>query len=95
MTTRVVNNMLDLIDKGPEDGERYSIRPQDKQRWVGAVITNYKFSDLDHTKSAGQAKTILRQWHDEGLLEEIVYHSPSQRRERKGIVSTGRVGEMN
>jgi hypothetical protein len=95
MTTRVVNNMLDLIDKGPEDGEKYSIRPQDKQRWVGAVITNYRFSDLDHTKSAGQAKTILRQWNDEGLLEEIVYHSPSQRRERKGIVSTGRVGEMN
>ena len=95
MTTRVVNNMLDLIDKGPEDGEKYSIRPQDKQRWVGSVITGYRFSDLDHTKSAGQAKTILRQWNDEGLLEEIVYHSPSQRRERKGVVSTGRVGEIN
>jgi hypothetical protein len=94
MSTSVVNNMLALIDKGPEDGERYSIRPQDRQRWVGLVITGYVFPNMDDAKTSGQAKSILRKWMDEGLIEEQQYHSPSQRKERGGVMSTGRVGEM-
>tara|TARA_R110001632_G_scaffold195130_1_gene316708 strand:- start:706 stop:1716 length:1011 start_codon:yes stop_codon:yes gene_type:complete len=94
MSTSVVNNMLALIDKGPEDGERYSIRPQDRQRWVGLVITGYVFPNMDDAKTSGQAKSILRKWMDEGLIEEQQYHSPSQRKERGGVMSTGRVGEI-
>ena len=94
MSTSVVNNMLALIDKGPEEGERYSIRPQDRQRWVGLVITGYVFPNMDDAKTSGQAKSILRKWMDEGLIEEQQYHSPSQRKERGGVMSTGRVGEI-
>lgn len=95
MTDRVANDILNLIDAGPEDGEKWSLRPQDKSRWVGTVIMKYKFSNLDHVKTDGQAKAILRQWMDEGLLEEVEYHSEKQRKTRKGVVTTGRVGEQN
>lgn len=95
MTDRVANDILNLIDAGPEDGEKWSLRPQDKSRWVGTVIMKYKFSNLDHVKTDGQAKAILRQWMDEGLIEEVEYHSEKQRKSRKGVVTTGRVGEQN
>ena len=94
MTERVVNDMLTLIDKGPEQGEQYSMRPQDKARWVGKVITDYVFSDRMNAKTDAQAKTILREWHEKGLIEETTYRSESQRKERKGVVSNGRVGEV-
>lgn len=95
MTDRVANDILNLIDAGPEDGEKWSLRPQDKSRWVGTVIMKYKFSNLDHVKTDGQAKAILRQWMDEGLIEEVEYRSEKQRKARKGVVTTGRVGEQN
>ena len=95
MTDRVANDILNLIDAGPEDGEKWSLRPQDKSRWVGTVIMKYKFSNLDHVKTDGQAKAILRQWMDEGMIEEVEYHSEKQRKSRKGVVTTGRVGEQN
>lgn len=95
VTCRVANDILNLIDAGPEDGEKWSLRPQDKSRWVGIVIMKYKFSNLDHVKTDGQAKAILRQWMEEGLIEEVEYHSEKQRKSRKGVVTTGRVGEQN
>lgn len=98
MTDAIVNDILRLIDKGPkrdDDTEEYfSIRPQDKTRWVGQVIMDYPFPKAEDFKTEGQAKAILRQWLKNGLLEEISYHSAAQRKERKGICSTGRVGEQ-
>ena len=93
MTTRVVNAMLAEIDKGI-DGERYSSRPQDKARYVGAVITGYTFANSDHKKSARQAKQIVAEWMEKDLLEEVAYRSENQRRERMGVQATGRVGEQ-
>lgn len=95
MTDRVVNDMLALIDKGPEEGEMWSMRPQDKSRWVGKVVTDYIFSDPMNAKTDAQSKTILRDWHEKGLIEETTYRSETQRKERKGVVSNGRVGEQN
>lgn len=95
MTDRVVNDMLRMIDKGPEEGEMWSMRPQDKLRWVGKVVTDYIFSDPMNAKTDAQAKTILRDWHEKGLIEETTYRSETQRKERKGVVASGRVGEQN
>jgi len=94
MTDRVVNDMLALIDQGPEDGEHWSMRPQDKARWAGHVIAGYTFKDSANNKSDAQAKTILKEWMANGLIEEIDYRSSGQRKDRKGVISTGRVGEM-
>jgi hypothetical protein len=93
MTTTVVNELLTLIDKGIE-GERYSIRPQDKNRWVGTVITGFMFDKAEHTKTSAMAANIIQEWMETDLLEEVTYKSEGQRKERKGVQSTGRVGEI-
>lgn len=94
----VINNMLRTIDAGPfpndEGEEYYSSRPQDKARWVGQVITDYPFAKAEHFKTEAQAKAIIRQWLKSGLLQEIEYYSATQRKDRKGVTSTGRVGEQ-
>lgn len=98
MTDDVVNEMLRSIDLGipDEDGneEYYSIRPQDKDRWVGKVITDYNFKNSEHLKNEGQAKRIISQWQKSGLIEVTKYHSTKQRKERSGVLSTGRAGEV-
>ena len=98
MTDAVVNEMLRMIELGPrtEDGsqEYYSIRPQDKDRFAGRVITTFTFDDLSHMKNDGQAKRIIKTWHEKGLIEEFEYRSESQRKDRKGVRPVGRVGEQ-
>jgi hypothetical protein len=99
MTDKVVNEMLRLIELGPvtSDGseEYYSIRPQDRDRFVGRVITTFAFDDPTHMKNDGQAKRIIKTWHERGLIEEFEYRSESQRKDRKGVRPVGRVGEQN
>lgn len=99
MTDKVVNEMLRLIELGPvtSDGseEYYSIRPQDRDRFVGRVITTFAFDDPAHMKNEGQAKRIIKTWHERGLIEEFEYRSESQRKDRKGVRPVGRVGEQN
>jgi hypothetical protein len=98
MTDAVVNEMLRMIELGPrtEDGsqEYYSIRPQDKDRFVGRVVTTFAFDDPKHMKNDGQAKRIIKTWHDKGLIEEFEYRSESQRKDRKGVRPVGRIGEQ-
>ena len=98
MSDDVVNDMLNMIRKGParddDSEEYYSIRPQDKSRWVGVVITDYAFAKAEDFKSAAQAKTIIKQWLENGLLEEVEYYSATQRKDRKGVTAVGRVGEQ-
>ena len=93
LTTPVVNAILTTIDKGI-DGERYSIRPQDKKRWVGTVITGWMFDKADHTKTRSMATKIISTWMETELLEEIEYKSESQRKTRMGVQAAGRVGEI-
>ena len=98
MDEKTVNRILSLINAGilTDDGvEHYSSRPQDKERFAGSVITNYQFDTAKHTKNDAQAKRIVKHWLTTGLLEEFEYRSPGQRRERRGLRSTSRVGEQN
>lgn len=98
MSEAVTNEILSQINKGPvrdTDGEEYfSSRPQDKARWVGKVITDFPFAKAEDFKTEGQAKSIIRQWLKSGLLEEIEYYSAAQRKDRKGVAATGRVGDQ-
>lgn len=98
MDDETVNEMLRMIDLGIADPdgneEYYSLRPQDKDRWVGTVILTYPFDNPEHAKNLGQAKKILQTWQNNGLLEEFEYRSVKQRKDRKGVRTTGRVGVM-
>lgn len=71
--------LLLAIGTGMENGERYSARPQDKDRWAGDLIIETL------GKSPEQAKTILAAWQKEGRIETREYQSPSQRKTRKGL----------
>lgn len=97
--TETANEMMRIINLGipdPEGNEEYySSRPQDTERWVGTVITSYAFDDPDHAKNAGQAKRVISQWLKSGQLEEFTYRSTKQRKDRKGVRSTGRMGVQN
>jgi len=89
-----VNAILRRIDAGTDDGERYSMRPQDKDRWAGSVIVNYQFSKAEHNKTDGQAKMILKKWLEKGMIEVGEYRSERQRKTRTGIVKTSRMGDQ-
>ena len=98
MTDQVVNKILSIINHGikMEDGsqEYYSIRPQDKDRFAGLAITTFPFDDTKHIKNDGQAKRIIKTWHENGILEEFEYRSESQRKNRRGVRPTTRVGDL-
>lgn len=71
--------LLAAIDAGTPDGERYSIRAQDKSRWAGDLLVERA------GRSPEQAKVILAAWEKEGRIETRDYASPGQRRNRKGL----------
>lgn len=80
------NELLDEIDRGTGDDERYSLRAQDKDRWAGNII-------IDACgKTEAQAKAVLKKWEENGILEVREYTSPSQRKLRKGIFVLKRPG---
>ena len=99
MNDAAVNDMLRIMDMGIPDAdgneEYYSARPQDKERWAGNIITTYAFDNTADMKNSGQAKRILEQWAKNGLTEEFTYHSAKQRKDRKGVRATGRVGGLS
>jgi hypothetical protein len=70
---------LEAIGEGLENGERYSVRPQDVDRWVGTMLMQ------DYGRTPSQAKYMVDQWLQSGVLGVQEYHSPSQRKTRKGL----------
>lgn len=89
----VANSILDAIDYGftTDAGatERYSSRPQD-DRWAGHAIMAAFPND---GKSHDQCKRIIRTWIENGLLAEIDYMSPTQRKNRRGLDVVKRPGK--
>jgi hypothetical protein len=69
---------LARISAGMDDGERYSARAQDKERWAGVVL-------VDMGRSDAQAKEMIAAWLRRGLLEHKDYISEKQRKTRKGL----------
>lgn len=69
---------LARIGAGMDDGERYSVRTQDKERWAGAVL-------VEMGRTEAQAKEMLGAWMARGVLELRDYVSEKQRKTRKGL----------
>lgn len=81
--------VLRLIDEGMENGERYSERAQDKDRWAGNLVIAATAS-APRPYSDDMAKVVLKGWVDAGLIETREYRSASQRKNRKGLYVTKR-----
>lgn len=73
------HKVLAAIESGPSPGERYSVRPQDKDRWVGDALVSLLGCTV------GQAKATIEAWLKQGVIEVADYHSAEQRKKRKGV----------
>lgn len=92
MTTSVINEILDRIDRGV-DGCKYTASRASKDRWVGLA-----FKDIDAVnwkpKSDNEIKVIVKTWLRNGLLVEEEYYDNKHRKTKKGLFSTSRVGKV-
>jgi hypothetical protein len=72
-------DLIEQLGSPRDDGERWSARKQDSERWAGSLIT----------KAVGcteaQARTILDGYLASKALRTVEYQSPSQRKSRKGL----------
>ncbi len=75
----VGEEILNRIEDGLGDGERFSHRIQDKERWAGMVMVD------EFGRSPQQAKEILDGWLAAGVVEVREYASKAQRKTRKGL----------
>jgi len=84
-----LNEALDAIEAGTDDGRRFSARREDAGRWAGQV-----FIDL-FGLTEGSASEIIRTWVKSGLLTLRKYHDSVTRKERNGLFvnATKRPGE--
>ena len=76
-----LNAILDSIEKGAENGQRYSNAPAaapDRQVWQ---LVQRKYAD----KAEGACREIIHAWLTSGLLYVGEYHDPVQRAKRKGL----------
>jgi hypothetical protein len=79
-----VVGILDRIEAGPGEGERYAFTRQSKDRWAGNIVQEVT------CKSPEQAVAILRAWKEAGVLEEGQYNSPRQKGSLTGCVSVNK-----
>jgi hypothetical protein len=75
----VLNAILDEIEKGLPDGNRYSDGPNVIDRAAWRVIAKHC------GKAEGPARQIIKTWVGSGLLVHETYENPSTRKEVKGL----------
>jgi hypothetical protein len=80
LDTGTCNRILDAIDAGLPDGERYSSAPRATTRAAWQAVER-------HTpgKPESQCREIIRQWLANGLLIVEIYHSKKDRKSVEGL----------
>jgi hypothetical protein len=75
------NRALDLIEAGPGEGVRYSARRggMGAERWAGHALTE------QFGLTPAQAAEVIGAWLRNGLLREVAYRDPAQRKTRTGL----------
>lgn len=79
ITVQAIDLVLDRIEEGPEEGERYSFAPQARDAYVGVPITE----GLEIT--AERAERVITTWKKSGLLFEKEVRSPKARKVRARV----------
>jgi hypothetical protein len=75
-----IDHILDVINAGLPNGQRYSDAPRAEDRAAWKVVTNEMPG-----KTEAQAREIINTWMRNGLLERKTYEDPVQRRKVKGL----------
>ena len=87
ITDVVANEILDKIDRGPEDGRRYSPAQQAKDRAAWPVVV-----DFCPTLTEEQAKKVIATWLANGVLVQKEHVDPKDRHKKPGLFSGERPG---
>ena len=80
LDTGLINRILDRIEAGMPDGNRYSGAPSAKMRAAWRVIT----TEIPG-KAEAQAREIIRAWLDSRLLVSRKYENPIDRKKADGL----------
>jgi hypothetical protein len=80
INTATANRILDRIEAGLGDGQRYSPAAQAKDRAAWQVVL-----DEVPTLTDEQARKVIKAWLDNHVIEAREYQDPDQRRTRKGL----------
>jgi hypothetical protein len=75
-----INIILTEIDRGLDNGQRYSAESRAKDRHAWHVVKRH-YPD----KSEGQCREIIKIWIANGLLQTEDYDDPVDRKPRKGL----------
>jgi hypothetical protein len=87
ITDVVANEILDKIDRGPEDGRRYSPAQQAKDRAAWPVVV-----DFCPTLTEEQAKQVIATWLANGMLVQKEHIDPKDRHKKPGLFIGERPG---
>lgn len=80
LPSELLNRILDDIDAGMPDGERYSSAPRATDRAAWRVVKRHA-----PDKSDGQSREVIKAWLKTGLLLVEEYESPSRREPAQGL----------
>jgi hypothetical protein len=81
ISVKVINQILDEIDAGPSEGDRYSdARNVADPRAAWSVVAKHCPG-----KGKGPASRVIKTWKDSGLLVEKNYHNPRTRKDVGGL----------
>lgn len=83
----LVISVLGQIDRGMEDGYRYSSSRQATKRWAGNLLV-----EADNT--AEMAARIIAGWLDSGLLRNEEYHNPDSKDQPGLVVDATKLAAM-
>jgi len=75
-----IRRILDEIDAGMPDGNRYSDAPSAKTRAAWRVIV-----EEVPEKTEAQAREIIKTWVKKGVLESYEYENPVDRKNASGL----------
>jgi hypothetical protein len=76
----MLNRMLDAIDAGLPDGNRYTDAAKAGEREAWRVVV-----EQAPDKTEAQAREIIRTWVKTGVLEHAPYRNPTTRKDVKGL----------
>jgi hypothetical protein len=80
LSVATLNQILDRINEGMPDGERYTDSSAAKDRAAWRIVV-----ELAPGKSEGQAREIIKTWVKNGVLVNEPYHSTVTRKTQNGL----------
>jgi AAA domain len=88
ISTAVANDILDQLDRGTSDGQRYSAAKQ-----AGEKISAWRLVQAQRpTLTEKQCQTVIATWLKNGILESRDYDDPVRRGSRPGLFVAKRPG---